>query len=132
MPDPLFRLVCAPAALAGAPADWTGAMLAEGEVALLVDDGGLDAVTALAHELDVAAVRLLRPERDAERQEETAIAYAASKPLVWVAAGFSERATEWAHRRGPMTLLVEADGALDDGERRRMERFVAILGRQAE
>ncbi len=31
-----------------------------------------------------------------------------------------------------MTLLVEADGALSDDERRRIERFVALLGRQAE
>ena len=31
-----------------------------------------------------------------------------------------------------MTLLVEADGELPDAERRRIERFVVILGRQAE
>ena len=31
-----------------------------------------------------------------------------------------------------MTLLVEHDGPLPEEERRRIERFVAILGRQAE
>ena len=33
---------------------------------------------------------------------------------------------------GPMTLLVEVAGPLADDERRRIERFVALLGRQAE
>ena len=31
-----------------------------------------------------------------------------------------------------MTLLVEARGPLADDERRRIDRFVAILGRQSE
>ena len=31
-----------------------------------------------------------------------------------------------------MTLLVEVDGALPEVERRRIERFLAILGRQSE
>jgi hypothetical protein len=31
-----------------------------------------------------------------------------------------------------MTLLVETNGELSDEERRRIERFVVILGRQAE
>ena len=31
-----------------------------------------------------------------------------------------------------MTLLVEASGPLSTEERRRIDRFVAILGRQAE
>jgi hypothetical protein len=31
-----------------------------------------------------------------------------------------------------MTLLVEADGPLSDDERRRIDRFVATLGRQSE
>ena len=58
--------------------------------------------------------------------------YAASKPLVWIAPAFGEDAVAWAHARGPMTLLVEAGGVLSDDERRRVERFVVILGRQAE
>ena len=132
MADPLFRLVCTAGVLAGAPAGWVTTMLQEGELALLVDDGGLDAITALAHALDLVTVPLLRTEDTAERQDSTVMSYAESKPLVWIARGFGEAATTWAHRRGPMTLLVEAAADLSDDERRRIERFVVILGRQAE
>jgi hypothetical protein len=52
--------------------------------------------------------------------------------LVWVAGAFGEAALTWAHDRGPMTLLVETDRPLSDDERKRVERFVVILGRQAE
>ena len=45
---------------------------------------------------------------------------------------FGDDARAWARDRAPMTLLVEHDGALPEDERRRIERFVAILGRQAE
>jgi uncharacterized membrane protein YebE (DUF533 family) len=31
-----------------------------------------------------------------------------------------------------MTLLAQSSGPLDDDERRRIDRFVAILGRQSE
>ena len=130
--DPLFRLACAPGVLAAAPDGWVATMLEEGEVALLVDDGGLDAITALAHALDMITVPVLRAERTREQQEATVMAYAASKPLIWIAASFGEPATDWAHKRGPMTLLVEAAGPLADDERRRVERFAVILGRQAE
>ncbi len=130
--DPLFRLACAPAVLAAAPDGWVTTMLEEGEVALLVDDGGLDAITALAHELDMVTVPVLRAERTREQQEATVTAYAASKPLIWIAGSFGEAARDWAHKRGPMTLLVEADAPLPDDERKRVERFVVILGRQAE
>jgi hypothetical protein len=51
---------------------------------------------------------------------------------VWSAAGFSDDARRWARERGPMTLLVEASGPLAEDERKRIERFVATLGRQAE
>ena len=130
--DPLFRLACAPGVLAAAPDGWVAAMLEEGEVALLVDDGGLDAITALAHELDLITVPVLRAERTREQQEATVMAYAASKPLIWIAASFGAAATEWARKRGPMTLLVESAGPVSDDERRRAERFAVILGRQAE
>jgi hypothetical protein len=60
------------------------------------------------------------------------MAYAGSKPLVWIAASFGDGARKWAHQRGPMTLLVASDAALTDDERKRVERFVVILGRQAE
>lgn len=132
MPDPLFRLACAPAVLADAPVDWVTTMLEEGELALLADDGGIDAITDLAHALDLVVVPVLRAERTPAQQEETVIAYATSKPLIWIAPSFSERATEWAHKRGPMTLLIDSGGALDDAERKRVERFAVILGRQAE
>jgi hypothetical protein len=132
MADPLFRLVSTPGALDGAPEGWVGTMLEEGELALLVDGGGLDAITALAHALDLVTVPLLRTEETPAQQESTVMSYAESKPLVWIASAFGDSATRWAHQRGPMTLLVESGGELSDEERRRIERFVVILGRQAE
>lgn len=132
VPDPLLRLVCAPAVLDAAPPGWVATMLEEGELAVLADAGGLEAITELAHALDLVTVPVLRAERTAEQQEATVIAYAAAKPLVWIAPSFSDSARRWAHDRGPMTLLVEADGALSDDERKRVERFAVILGRQAE
>ncbi|MEY2512695.1 MAG: hypothetical protein QOJ89_53 [bacterium] len=132
MAGPLFRLVCAPSTLDGAPAGWVSSMLQEGELALLVDGGGLEAISGVAHRLDLVTVPLLRVEDGAEEQERTVMRYAAAKPLVWVAGSFGEPAVRWAHDRGPMTLLVETREPLSDDERRRVERFVVILGRQAE
>ncbi|MEA2157478.1 MAG: hypothetical protein QOE11_3618 [Solirubrobacteraceae bacterium] len=132
MADPLFRLVCTTGVLRAAPEGWVSTMLQEGELALLVDDGGLEAITSLAHTLDLVTVPLLRTEDTPGRQDSTVMSYAQSKPLVWIAPGFGEAAERWAHQRGPMTLLVEAGGDLSDDERRRIERFVVILGRQAE
>lgn len=132
MADRLFRLVCTPSALDGAPAGWVGAMLQEGELALLVDGDGLEAVSGVAHRLDLVTVPLLRAEHSAQEQERTVMRYAAAKPLIWVAGAFGEAAVRWAHERGPMTLLVQTHGALGDDERRRVERFVVILGRQEE
>ena len=132
MAGPLFRLACTAGVLGETPAGWVNAMLEEGELALLVDDGGLDAITALAHALDLVTVPLLRIEDEPSRQDSTVMSYAESKPLVWIADGFGEAATRWAQKRGPMTLLVETDGRLSEDERRRIERFVVILGRQAE
>src|SRR5579875_785616 len=126
----MFRLVCLPVALGEAPARW--AMLGEGELALLPGAGGLDEVAELAHRLDLLSVELLRGEATPDAQEETVMMFAGSLPLVWVAREFSPRARGWAERRGPMTLLVEADGALSPDELRRIERFVAALGRQSE
>jgi hypothetical protein len=132
VPDPLFRLACTPGVLDGAPAGWVATMLEEGEIALLADGGGLDAITALAHALDLVTIPLLRAEQTPAQQEATVIAYAAAKPLVWIAPAFSEDAARWAHQRGPMTLLIEPEGALSEEERKRVERFAVILGRQAE
>jgi hypothetical protein len=132
VPDPLFRLACAPGVLDGAPTGWVATMLEEGEIALLADAGGLDAITALAHALDLVTIPLLRAEQTAAEQEATVIAYAAATPLVWIAAGFGEGAARWARQRGPMTLLIESDGPLAEDERKRVERFAVILGRQAE
>jgi hypothetical protein len=130
--DPLFHLVCAPGVLDGAPDGWVATLLDDGDLALLVDDGGLPAITATAHELDLVTVPLLRTEETADEQERTVIAFAASKPLVWIAASFGDAARAWAHKRGPMTLLVDSAGPLTEDERRTVERFVVILGRQAE
>ena len=132
MSDPVFRFVSSPAALAGSPGDWAVDMLRDGEAALVVDDGGLDAIVAIAHELDLVTVSVVRTESSREAQERTVRDYAGTLALVWVAPTFSAAARSWARARGAMTLLVEAEGALPDDERRRIERFVATLGRQAE
>jgi hypothetical protein len=132
MPGPLFRFVCTAGTLDGAPEGWVSTMLDEGELALLADDGGLDAIFEVAHRLDLVTVPLLRGEDSPEQQAATVTRYAGSKPLVWVAPAFGEATVAWAHARGPMTLLVESADPLTEDERRRVERFVVILGRQAE
>jgi hypothetical protein len=132
MTDPLFRLVCVPAALEGAPDGWAADLLRDADVALLVDDSGLAGIDAVAHALDQPTVPVVRNEATAAEQDETVIAHAGSLPLIWLGAGFSDRVRAWARDRGPMTLLVEADGPLPEEERRRVERFAALLGRQAE
>ena len=132
MHEPLFRFVCTPTAIAGAPTGWAAEMLSDGHMALLADDSGHAGIDAVAHELNALAVPVVRTEQTAAEQERTIIAHAASLALVWVGPAFSDEARKWAHDRGPMTLLVEVDGALPDDERRRIERFVALLGRQAE
>jgi hypothetical protein len=132
MSNPGFRFVCSPSALAGSPPGWAGDMLREGEVALLADAGGVDAISAIAHALDVLSTAVLRSESAPAAQQETVMTYAGALPLVWVAAEFDVTVTRWAQARGPMTLLVESAGALSDEERRRIDRFVAILGRQSE
>jgi hypothetical protein len=132
MAEPSFRFVCAPDALAGAPAGWAREMLHDGEIALLAGDGGLQAINAVAHDLGLASVPVVRGEESAERQEQTVMAYAENLPLVWVGSAFGDGATAWARDRGPMTLLVAAGGPLPEEERRRIERFVGTLGRQSE
>jgi hypothetical protein len=131
VPEPSFRVVCLPSALAGTPAGWARDMLEEGEVALLASDG-LDAINQVAHELGQIAVALVRTEASREQQDRAVMTYADTLPLVWIAPDFSEEARGWAHDRGPMTLLSEAGGPLGDEERRRIDRFLAILGRQSE
>jgi hypothetical protein len=132
MSEPSFRFVCVPGALSGAPGTWARDMLREGEIALLAGDGGLGAVNQVAQALGLVSVPLVRGEASAGEQEDTVIAYADGLPLVWIAASFSDAATAWARERGPMTLLVTAQAPLADGERRRIDRFVATLGRQSE
>jgi hypothetical protein len=131
VPEPRFRFICAPSALSGAPAGWSQELLGEGEVALLSGEG-LESVNAVAHELGQSTIALVRTEPSRERQDETVIAYAGSLPLVWVADEFTDSTRNWARDRGPMTLLMPASGPLDDEERRRIDRFVAMLGRQSE
>jgi hypothetical protein len=132
MADPVFRLVCVPSTLADIPSSWAREMLGEGEIALLPGEGGLDAVGAVAHRLGLVSMTLLRGEATDEAQDDTVIAFAGSLALVWIGAAFSGRVSAWARARGPMTLLVQAAGPLSDDERRRIERFVATLGRQSE
>ena len=130
MTDPVFRLVAAPSALDGAPAGWAAELLDQGELALAADDGGLDAINAVARALDRPAVAVLR--REDSDADAPVRAFAAGLALVWIAPSFSDDARAWARDRAPMTLLVEAGGELPHEERRRIERFVAILGRQTE
>ena len=132
MAEPSFRFVCVPDALTGAPSGWAREMLQDGEIALLAGDGGLAAVNAVAHDLGLSSVPVVRGADSAPRQEETVMAYAEHLPLVWVSSGFGDEATAWARDRGPMTLLVAADGPLAEEERRRIERFIGTLGRQSE
>jgi hypothetical protein len=132
MADPSFRFVCVPSALTGAPGSWARDMLRDGEIALLADDGGLDAVSGVAHDLGLASISVVRGEQSATAQERTVITHAESLPLVWVASDFSDDARGWARDRGPMTLLVQSSDPLSDEERRRIDRFVAVLGRQSE
>ena len=132
MAEPSFRFVCVPDALAGAPSGWAQEMLRDGEIALLAGAEGLDAINAVAHDLGLMSVPLVRGEESTPRQEQTVMAYAENLPLVWVSSAFGDGATAWARDRGPMTLLVPADGPLSEQERRRIERFVATLGRQSE
>ena len=127
-----FHFVCAASALVGVPAEWVTEMLADGEIALLADGGGFDAINEVAHTLGLISVPLVRHEETEERQQETVMAYADRLPLVWVDEDFGEMVTAWARNRGPMTLLLQARGRLAEDERRRIERFVASLGRQAE
>jgi hypothetical protein len=129
---PNFRMVCTPAALAGAPSGWAAETLRDGELALLVDDGGLEAINAAAHALDLVTVPIVRQEATATEQAQTVIAFAASFPFVWVGAGLTDDERAWARERRPMTLLVEVDGSLADSERVRVERFIALLARQTE
>ncbi len=125
-------MVCSPAALVGGPKGWAAETLRDGEVALLADADGLEAIFAAAHTLDLVTVALVRSEQSPTVQAQTVIAFAGSLPLVWVGEQFSSSVQRWATERGPMTLLVEAQGGLRDDQRSRIGRFVALLGRQTE
>ena len=129
---PIFRIVCTPGALASAPAGWVTETLRDGEVALLVDDGGLEAINAAAHMLGQVTVSIVRSEETPTEQEQTVIAFAGPLALVWIGGGFSQSVRAWARERGPMTLLIESEGPLPDEQRARIGRFLASLGRQTE
>lgn len=132
MSRPLFRMVCVPEALLGTPDGWAADLLTDGELVLSAGPNGLPAVDEVLHALDFWTAKVVRTEADTAAQEQTVMALAADVSLVWAAPGFGDEAREWARRRGPMTLLVEADATLDEGERSRIARFVALLARQAE
>lgn len=130
--EPVFRLVAPASALEAAPAGWARELLQQGEMALALDADKLDAIDAVARALDQPAVAVLRREPSPTAAEASVREFAAGLALVWIAPAFGDDARAWAHDRAPMTLLVEHDGPLPEEERRRIERFVAILGRQAE
>lgn len=129
---PNFRMVCTPAALAGAPSGWASETLRDGELALLVDAGGLEAINTAAHALGQVTISIVRQEASAAAEAGTVMAFADSSPFVWVGPAFTDADRAWAHERRPMTLLVEVDGPLLDGDRGRIERFIALLARQTE
>jgi hypothetical protein len=129
---PAFVMVCRSAAIAGAPTGWATATLRDGDVALLVDEGGQDAVDAAARALGQRAVMVVRRESGPTAQEQTVIELAGPLPLIWVTDEFSAETERWAHDRGPMTLLVRAVGALSVEERARIGRFVTLLARQTD
>lgn len=131
MSDPLFRLVCTPATLTGSPEGWAVEMLQDGVVAVSPDAGGLASIDEAARTLGVTAIPVLRGEATTAEQERTVMTHAGALALVWVGGSFSDDARAWAQKRGPMTVLVEVDGALSTEDRRRVERFVAILSGQA-
>lgn len=124
--------MCTPGALASAPPGWVTETLREGDVALLVDEGGLEAINAAAHMLGQVTVSIVRSEDTAGQQEQTVIAFAGPLPLVWIGTRFSESAQAWARDRGPMTLLIETVGPLPSEQRARIGRFLALLARQTE
>ena len=113
MGGPLFRLVCTAGVLRTAPGGWVSTMLQEGELALLVDDGGLEAITALAHALDRVTVPLLRTEETPAQQDGTVMSYAGSKPLVWIARQQWDR--NWKKRYAE--LLSEQPELIVQGEK---------------
>jgi hypothetical protein len=119
-------------AIAAAPAGWAQSTLGDSEVVLLAGPGGLDAIDGAARALGQRVVSVLRRDADGQVAEATVIAQAASLPLVWIAAQFSDEARAWAHDRGPMTLLVPADGALSEDDRARIARFATLLARQTD
>lgn len=129
---PIFRMVCTASTLASPQANWASEELHDGELALLVDDGGLEAINAAAHALDLITVRVVRSETSPALQAQTVIAFSGSFPLIWVGAEFDDSVRTWARERRPMTLLVDADGPLPEEERGRIERFIALLARQTE
>jgi hypothetical protein len=130
--DPVFRLVAPASVLQATPAGWVQELLGQGEMALIADAGGLEAIDAVARALDRPAVAVLRREPTSLAAEASVRAFADGLALVWIGPAFGDEARAWACDRAPMTLLVEHDGPLPEDERRRVERFVAILGRQAE
>ena len=107
-------------------------LLTDGHVSLLIDDGGIDAISDAAHSLGAEAVTVLRTEATPELQETTVRKHAHGLPLIWIGRAFSDEARRWATDRGQMTLLVESEGALSDEERGRISRFAAMLGRQTD
>jgi hypothetical protein len=132
MTVPVFRLVTPASALDAAPEGWAKELLRQGEMALALDAGELDVIDAVARALDRPAVAVLRRGSTAAAAEASVREFAAGLALVWIAPAFGDDARAWARDRAPMTLLVEHDGSLSEQERRRIERFVASLGRQAE
>jgi hypothetical protein len=77
MSDLLFRVVCAPAVLTGSPDGWAAEMLQGGEVAILLGDGGLASVDAVARTLGTTTVSVLRTEDSPAEQERTVMRHAA-------------------------------------------------------
>lgn len=104
-------------------------MLRDGEIALLPDAGGLAAISDVAHQLRLLSVPVIRTEPDEERQHETVMATQADCRSCGSAGVSAPRSPPGRATGGQMTLLVHTARALEEDERRRIDRFVATLGR---
>jgi hypothetical protein len=127
--EPGFHFVCVPSALVGLPAEWVTDMLGDGKIALLVDGGGFAAIDEVAHTLGLISVPLPATRGNGGASGGHGDGVRRSPP----ARVGGRRPQRDGHRLGEQSPPDDvATGPLSEDERRRIDRFVAILGRQSE